>query len=314
MKEFLMIFGFTGATGFIGSYLARWFGGKRIAKIRVLVRSSSIGLKQFDPEVSVVPGDLLSPADCAEFLKGVNVLFHLAHVNSPVTSDRDMTSDARANLIPLLNLLQTIQDSGSKTHVIYFSSGGAVYGRRPSHIPWKENDACFPVSSYGIQKLAAEHYLRLAAGKGILTVSVLRPGNVYGTLLPGQRLQGLIGVTLNNVLQGKPAMIFGSNSNTRDYVHLEDVASFCEQVVIPRESFSLFNVGSQIGHTVEQVLTTIERQLGRPLERQYKQVGQEDFLLPEWVVLDNSKAHSELDWRPKVSLETGIGKMLEGVR
>jgi UDP-glucose 4-epimerase len=69
-----------------------------------------------------------------------------------------------------------------------------VYAAKPDKSSYRETDPCAPVSSYGIQKLAAEEYLRLAARKGHLTATVLRVGNAYGTLLPHHRMQGLIGV------------------------------------------------------------------------------------------------------------------------
>src|SRR3954465_4285070 len=117
--------GITGATGFIGSYLSRRMLANRDHDVRVLVRRPA-------PQVTfegaaVVRGDLSSPQDCEKFAAGLDVIYHLAQTNSPVNSDQDQAADALANQIPLLNLLAAVQRLETKPHIVYFSSGGAVY-------------------------------------------------------------------------------------------------------------------------------------------------------------------------------------------
>ena len=127
---------------------------------------------------------------------------------------------------------------------MYFSSGGAVYAPKHDRVRYRETDVCAPLSSYGIQKLAAEHYLRLAAFRGLLTATVLRVGNAYGTLLPQHRMQGLIGVAINCVVHNRPVRVFGNPANVRDYIHLDELCNLAERVARPVEEFSIVNVGS----------------------------------------------------------------------
>jgi UDP-glucose 4-epimerase len=259
-----MIIGFTGSNGFVGSYLVRALSARQMGSVRVLRRSLPAAGQEFGAEV--VHGDLRSPEDCERFSQDLDLIIYLAHCNAPVNSDLDQPNDALLNMIPLVNLLQAIQALKTRPHVIYFSTGGAMYRRSAHRIPFQETDRCEPSSSYGIQKLAAEHYLRLAAERGHLTCTVLRPGNAYGTLLPQRRMQGLIGVAINNVLHQKPVRIFGSMDNIRDYVHLEDIWSMVETVARPREPFTILNVGSGQGHSVREVLKIIEECVGSPLQ------------------------------------------------
>src|SRR5438270_153202 len=79
--------------------------------------------------------------------------------------------------------------------------------------PLYEAASTAPSTSYGIQKLAFEQYLRMAANEGWLTATVLRIGNAYGTLLPRERLQGFIGVALNHIVHDEPVRIFGDWEN-----------------------------------------------------------------------------------------------------
>jgi UDP-glucose 4-epimerase len=253
-------------------------------------------------------GSLSSAADCERFAADLKVIYYLAHRNTPVDSDLNQVQDAVANLAPLLGLLQAIRRLKSRPHIVYFSSGGAVYGPAESPAPYRETDACAPSTSYGIVKLAAEQYLRLAAARGELTAVALRPGNAYGTVLPEDRAQGLIGVAANRLLHGKPVRVFGNPQNVRDYVHLDDLCAMACLAASPRRAFDIVNVGAGVGHSVLDVLKIVEECSGMEMKLEYD--GRCGGFLPNWVVLDTSKARQEYGWSPSISLRTGIQRML----
>jgi UDP-glucose 4-epimerase len=301
-----MVTGILGGTGFIGSYLCQHIAGRSPGLLRLLSRSP-LRQTQLSP-VDVLVGDLLSRGDCERFASGLDVIYYLAHANTPLSSDLDPPTDVALNLVPLLNLLDAIRRLGTKPHIVYFSSGGAVYASRPGRVPYRESDACAPESSYGILKATAEQYLRLGAERGRFTATVLRVGNAYGTLLPEHRMQGLIGVALNQLLHGHSVRVFGDAANVRDYVHLEDVCTMAVQSAAPRRPFDIFNVGTGVGHSVNDVLATIRDCYGAPFSISVDSArGQ---WLTEWVVLDSSRAKEELGWSAAIDLRAGINKML----
>jgi UDP-glucose 4-epimerase len=302
--------GIVGARGFIGSYLSRYLGARHSGQLRLLLRSlaNCEGLEGHE----LCGGDLQSRTDCERFAADLKVIYYLAHVNTPVNSDLDPPNDAMANLVPLLNLLDAIRRLRTKPHVVYFSSGGAIYTSRPNRIPFRESDPCLPLSSYGIQKLAAEHYLRLAAHKGDLTATVLRVGNAYGTLLSPYRMQGLIGVALNSVLQGRPVRVFGNPNNVRDYVHLEDICAIAMRAAAAPSEFSIANVGSGAGYSVAEVLDLIAACNGKAVEIQSDESC--GSWLTDWVVLDTTRARLEFGWEPVIDLRSGIAGMIAGWR
>jgi len=302
-----MATGIAGSKGFIGSYLSRRLAAGA-GSLRLLTRNTAH--YQGPSKAELLHGDLLSLSDCDRFVADLKLIYYLAHKNSPIDSDLDLPNDALMNLVPLLNVLQAIQRHGTKPHLVYFSSGGAVYGRKPELVPYKESDLCAPLSSYGIQKLAAEHYLRLAAEKGYLTATVLRVGNAYGTPLPQFRMQGLIGVAINCVTQGKPVRVFGNPHNVRDYIHLEDLGDIALRASAPQQAFSIINIGSGVGHSVLEVIRTIELCRGQAIEVQSDRGFGSS--LTDWVVLDIAKARTEFGWSPKVDLRSGIERMLSG--
>jgi UDP-glucose 4-epimerase len=302
--------GFAGGRGMIGSELIRHFA-KSCIPMRAIVRppADESGISC----VSITPGDLCLLRDCEAFLSGVDTIFYLAHTNTPIDSDQNWLSDVELNLSPLLTLIHAIRTMGHCPHIVYFSSGGAVYGRNAARVPFLESDPCRPESSYGVQKMTGEHYLRVAALKGILKATVLRVSNAYGTLLPSDKKQGFIGVTVRRLLSGKPAKVFGSPDNIRDYIHLDDICAISEAVLQPKKDFNLYNAGTGQGHSVRQVLSMIQEsaEIYTP----------PDFIssvdansLTDWTVLDISKAKRELNWSPQVELRAGIAKLVQQAR
>src|SRR5438445_8407242 len=123
-----MSLGLTGGKGMIGTHLIRYFGGRIPGPIRAIVRSLSPADAGRMRDVEIAYGDLSSLHDCAAFVSGLRTIIYLAHTNTPISSDSDLPSDAALNLIPLLTLIQAMKASGTSAHVIYFSSGGLVYG------------------------------------------------------------------------------------------------------------------------------------------------------------------------------------------
>ncbi len=309
-----MSIGFTGGKGMIGSHLIRYFAQPTREPMRAMVRSLSSADAGSLRDAEIMYGNLSSLHDCVAFAGGLQTIIYLAHTNTPITSDLNLPSDAALNLIPLLTLIQALKDTGSRPHLIYFSSGGAIYGPSADRVPFREDDGCRPMSSYGVQKLAAEHYLRFAASRGILTATVLRVGNAYGTLLPSQRLQGLIGVAVNDLLHNRPLRIFGNPNNVRDYIHLDDVARICQLVLRPREAFEVYNAGSGVGHSVRDVLAVVAECLGVQLPGETASPREDAAGLPEWVVLDISKAKRELNWAPTIDLQAGIARLIQETR
>jgi UDP-glucose 4-epimerase len=302
----MLVAGLTGSKGFIGSYLSRYIAEMNSGALRLLTRNAADSNTVANTEL--IRGDLRSRSDCEHFATGLNLIYYLAHSNSPVDSDEDQPNDALANLVPLLNLLHAIKRLGTKPHIVYFSTGGAIYAPKSERIPFHETDPCMPLSSYGIQKLAAEQYLCIAAARGYLTATILRVGNAYGSLLSPLRRQGLIGVALNRVLSREPIRVFGNPRNIRDYVHLEDISDCAVRASIPRQTFTILNVGSGAGHSVLDVIRTIEECHGQRAE--ILSDGSLGDGLTDWAVLDISKARAELGWWPKLDLRAGIERML----
>ncbi len=302
-----MRIGVTGSAGFIGSFFSRELCRFQPHPIRVLVRRSG-SLAEDHPLLEVCAGDLTSKRDCDRFVAGLDVIYHLAHCNSPVNSDRDLSADTLQNLIPTQNLIEAMVRADRRIHLVYFSSGGAIYSSfLGCRAPFRESDPPRPTSSYGIQKLAVEHYLRLAAERGQISATVLRIGNAFGTLLPQHRLQGFVGVSAAAAIEGRPIRIFGNPNNIRDWVHLSDISSLAWIARAPHQPYDIVNVGSGRGHSVEDIVSLL-RQCGRR-EIEVERHPNLGLNLIDWIVLDVSKAKLEYGWEPQINLADGIRQL-----
>jgi UDP-glucose 4-epimerase len=300
--------GVTGATGFLGTVVTEAL--RTTSDLRVSALTRTFQRDSSEDAVSWLHGDLASPVDAAAFVRDVDTIVHLAGVNTPLTSNAHLQSDVMGNLLPTLTLIQAIRERGGCPHVVFASSGGAVYAPPVTPEPVTETASTGPTSSYGIQKLAIEHYLRMAAEHGWLTATVARIGNPYGVLLPAERLQGFVGVAVKQLALGRPIRVFGDTGNVRDYVHLDDVIQFVKRVLKPRGSFEIYNVGSGEGRSVDDILHSLSTILGREVPVARHEVAGEPRDLPPWIVLDVSKAARDLAWNPIVPFSEGLARVV----
>lgn len=298
--------GITGASGFLGSSLLRHLAGQDDVQVVALTRTLGPSQAAPPPNVEWRQVDLASDRDCRAFVAGVDAIVHLAHTNTPLTSNESLPSDAATNTAPTLTLLQAIREAGTRPHVVYASSGGALYRPSPDGTPLDEDAPLEPLTSYGILKLAFEQYLAMAAHEGWLRATVLRIGNPYGVVLPAERLQGFIGVAIQQLVAGRPVRVFGDLDNVRDYVHLDDVCRAFELALASPAAFAIYNIGSGRGASVREVLAILETVTGREVRLERDESPGDARRLPRWAVLDAGKAARELGWRPEVDLETGV--------
>lgn len=302
--------GVTGAAGLLGSSIIRHLMRVPGITIKALARRR---LPVECGTVEFMLGDLERPSDCASFVHDLDAILHFAHTNSPLTSETDWTRDTELNLLPTLNLLTAIAHAGRRPHVVFPSSGGAVYGVVRERTPFREDQSCQPENSYGIQKLTAEHYLRIMAERDMLSAVTLRIGNAYGWILAPDRLQGFVGTAVHRVLHGLPIRILGDPENVRDYVHVDDVCDALLRALEMRTRYEVFNIGTGVGTSVTRILRMLEDLSGHALTVRVEHMPGAERL-PPWCVLDCTRAATQLGWRARIPLAHGLRQMLDAAR
>ena len=300
----------TGAAGFIGSHISDRLlvEGYTVVGIDDL---SSGKLSNLPDGFDLREMDLRNSAvrDVIAEIRP-DVVLHLAAQMSVAVSAREPLLDADINVVGTLNLLEGIRALERKTvKFVHFSSGGTVYGE-PTDLPADELTPVRPLSPYAASKLAVETYLPIYKRLCGLDHSVIRLGNVYGPRQDPHGEAGVVAIFAKAMLGKKPLKIFGSGTDERDYVYVDDVV---EAVVKVTESSLAgpFNIATGIGTNPNLIFEMIAELCD--YEEEAVHVAPRDGDI-EKIYLDVSKAKSELNWSPQISFEDGLKTTVDWFR
>jgi len=256
--------------------------------------------------VEWVTGDLRDPGFCRSLVGDQDVLVHLAWRGAPLTAGT-FAQGLRDGLLPTLNLFDAVAKHGHM-RVVYPSSGGTVYEDLPDHRAHTEDDPCLPKNPYGIQKLSAEHYLRVLCASQACSASILRISTAYGWVAKSGDQQGFINLAIAAAVEGRPVRLVGDPDNVRDFVHRSDVAQALLLASLEKPQLGelkIVNIASGVGTSIREVLGLIEMELGRPITIKHE-YPKESSGLPAFSVLDITRARDLLGWSPTIDLRTGI--------
>jgi UDP-glucose 4-epimerase len=185
----------------------------------------------------------------------VERIVHLAAQVSVVLSIVNPLTDMAVNYGSTLHVLEYARAMGVKK--VVFASSAAVYGDA-TELPVGEDTPCRPVSPYGIDKLASEHALDYYAAVHGVPATSLRFFNVYGPRQdPGSPYSGVISIFSDRARAGKPLLIFGDGSQTRDFVYVGDVVAAIVAAAGDRASRVVANVGTGGEITVLELARTL---------------------------------------------------------
>ena len=201
------------------------FIGRRVARAAVARgwRVRALNLEEAPGEpVEVVVGSAQDVTALEQVLVGAHHVTYAAGTAKPAESNLDPVGDAIRNLEPLISVLSAAR-SRRITGFSFLSSGGTVYGP-DAPVPTREDAPLWPISSYGIMKIAAERYVAMYARQAGFAADLLRCANVFGPGEPTAGSQGFIGIARANLLAGRPITVFGDGSARRDYIHADDLS------------------------------------------------------------------------------------------
>ena len=172
------------------------------------------------------------------------------------------------NLIGSVNLINASINEGVKCFV--FTSSIAVYGTS-AVLPMTEETRPHPEDPYGIAKLAVEQELAVSHRMFGLDYVVFRPHNVYGERQNiGDRYRNVVGIFMNQLLQGQPMSVFGDGAQTRAFSYIGDLAPIlADALETPSAYNQVFNVGADEPYTVLQLAEAVAAAMGVPAQVQH---------------------------------------------
>lgn len=303
----------TGGAGFIGSHIADALLDRGFHV--VVLDDLSTGRRENVPAgAEFTPCDVRS-ADAARVVRegGFDVVLHQAAQIDVRKSVTDPVHDASINILGALNLLEAVRAAASRPRFIFASTGGAIYGDFVTP-PNMEDYAKDPDSPYGIAKLAVEHYLAYYGRVHGVEGAVLRYANVYGPRQDPHGEAGVVAIFCDRLLDGKPLTVFGDGTQTRDYVHVKDVAAANAAAAtaalppIGQLDARAMNIGTGVETDVLTLAETLRAVSGRDAELEFAPARPGEQLRS---AISIGKAQKLLGWKPERSLEAGLKETFE---
>jgi nucleoside-diphosphate-sugar epimerase len=297
----------TGATGFVGSCLAR-----RLVSIghevHILTRESSNKWRIHDIAADLKDHhvDLRDIDRLENVISNIRptVVYHLATYGG-YSFQKETASIIESNLYGTVNLLTACEKVGFD----YFVNTGSSseYGIKNS--PMREDDLAEPLGDYGVSKLAATLYCRSKAIQDNLPIITLRLFSPYG---PWDDPRRLIPYVISSFLRNESPKLSTPNS-VRDYIYIDDVIDFYVRAAKNLPSGNVYNVGSGNQYTIGEVVNDIQKDFKGNIGPVWGSVNAQRAEPKTWRA-DMSKTLQAVNWEPKVSISDGLRLTTEWMR
>jgi len=286
----------TGGAGFIGSHLTEALLAQG-TRVRVL-DDLSLGQREWvPPSAEFIEGDIRDPDTCRRACADCEAVFHLAAMSRSAASLDNIDVCTSTNVVGTQNLLIAAKAAGARKFI--YSGSSTYYGNHPA--PHHEDLPGDFLNFYGLSKYVGEEYCLMFDRLYGLPCVVLRYFNVYGPRQPEEGAYALVlGIFLRRAAQGQTLVIHGGGQQSRDFVHVRDVAA--ANILAYRNELHgvRVNVGSGTSISIQALADMIsDRQEYGP-----KRVADADVTLA-----DLSRIRRLLKWEPRVSFREGLEEL-----
>jgi nucleoside-diphosphate-sugar epimerase len=305
----------TGGAGFIGSHLV----GRLLrdgARVRVLdnfsegTRANLAFPRELRRRLEVVRGDVTDLDTVRRVIRGARYVYHQAAMRSVPRSVKDPLGANENNVTGTLHVLEAARRA--KVARVVYASSSSVYGDAPA-LPKREDQIPSPISPYAVSKYADELYANLWTKLyGVETVG-LRYFNVYGPRQdPRSEYAAVIPRFIVWGLKGTPLEVHGDGEQSRDFTYIDNVVDAnLAAATAPKAPGEAFNVGCASRISLNDIITMLEKILGRSLKRKHTPSRAGDV---RHTLADISKAKRLLGLEPRVDFEEGFRRTVDYFR
>jgi nucleoside-diphosphate-sugar epimerase len=266
----------TGSHGFIGTKL-----------VKSLV----------DDMHEVIPLDLETGYDITDWdsLKEIidfDIVIHLAAISYVPKSYEIPREMFKVNINGTLNMLELCRINKAK----FIFTSSYVYGK-PQYLPIDENHPTKSFNPYCQSKLIGENLCECYHKDFGVPIIIFRPFNIYG---PGQNESFLIPLIIKQIEEDGIVKLKDPKPK-RDFIHVDDVvAAYCKALAYEKTSFEIFNLGSGMGYSVEQIAEILVAKSDRLIPIEFSQQKRKLEILV--TVADINKARKLLNWKTKKNI------------
>ena len=298
----------TGGAGFIGSALVEYLFNKE-HEITIFDNFSNSSKTHTESilknRIDLIEGDILDIDILEKNLLDYDLVIHLAAQIDVNESIKNPELTMKQNVDGSINVLKTCVKN--KIPSFLAASSAAVFGHA-EQLPLTENSTTFPISPYGKSKLVMEQQIMEFSKLNNLNSMVLRFFNIYG---PNQNdaYAGVITKFLTSISENKPLKIFGDGSATRDFIYIDDILDAFNSAItnIDSKIGAIYNIGTGTSISIKQLANTVISLSGKDLPISYEKPREGDILNSQTSI---ELAKKELGFNPKISLETGLKKLI----
>lgn len=301
----------TGAAGFLGAHVAESLvkSGYQVIALDDL----SGGFEDNVPAGAAFVKGSINDVELVDQLFKTHqfeYVFHLAAYAAEGLSHFIRRFNYTNNLIGSINLINAAVNTGT-VKCFVFTSSIAVYGAGQS--PMREDMHPLPEDPYGVSKYAVELDLKAAHEMFGLNSIIFRPHNVYGEKQNiGDPYRNVVGIFMNQIMQGKKLTIFGDGMQTRAFSHIDDVAPIiAKSIEMPEAYNETFNIGADTPYTVKELATLVCDAFGVPEMLEFLDARNEVV----HAYSDHSKVHKYFGHMIKnISLKEGLERMVDDAK
>ena len=294
-----MKFVVTGGAGFIGNNIVRQLLKQNHTPIVVdnLYRGKIERISSLDVEFHKV--DIRNYDKLRDILKNSDGIFHEAALTDVQESFTKQQEYNDVNVKGTENVFKIAKEFDLK---VIYASTSSIYGN-PKKIPIKENSQRIPINPYGKTKLDNE-FLAEVYSKDNISIIGLRYFNVYGE---GQTSSyaGVITKFFNRLKEKKSPIIFGSGTQLRDFIFVEDVALANIAAMKSDVKNGFFNIGTGITTSIQQLAEIMIAISELELKPKYEKTLEGDIQSSQ---ADTSLTESVLKWKYSMELKKGLSK------
>jgi len=296
----------TGGAGFIGRWLVQHAlnAGAAVVIYDNLSVGSLENLMEMEGNFIFYQGDIRDQSQLAQIMRkhSVERVFHLAAIHYIPYCESHPQETFEVNLVGTLAVLEAMR--AASVQRLVFASTGALYP--PLNIPLTEQTPLEPQDIYGLTKLHCEQAIHYYQKRYGMEATLVRLFNTYG---PYETNPHLLPHIIQTLKQGVREIPLGNLKPKRDYVYVTDVAEGFWRLGETPATVGVYNLGTGVEHSVEEVVATLSELLRMPIQivQDPTRVRPVDKLHQR---ADLERLRAALRWTPSTSLTDGLQRWL----
>ena len=293
----------TGGAGFIGSNLTDHLVriGHKVIILDNFVSGKKSNLSHHNRKnVKIFKTDISKSKNLDRYFKGADYVFHLAGLAEIIPSIKNPKKYFVNNVLGTVNVLEAAKKVKIKKFI--YAASSSCYGT-PKKIPTSEKEKIDLKHPYALTKFMGEELVMKYASLFRMPNISFRFFNVYGPRLnTSGQYSAVMGNFLSQTKNKKPLTIVGNGKQTRDFIHVDDLANAFIKIIKSKLIKKIYNLGSGKRTSIN----TIAKIFGGKRKFIPLRPGE-----PKNSLANISKLKKDINWKPKISIEKGIKKLLQ---